>query len=268
MSRRRSRIVGLRHRPRYIRRALVVSRRLHRWIAHIGARRQALNRSAIGTFHRTRRIGAPHIRAGRTLPLNYRCAATQHCARPRSRAPDRDKSRTNPDPLHRRHCLPVEVQSLLMIHSRPEATIESPRSCSHRPTIDGHQPQSPHRVYTARRPYWRNRHPPTRRMTAHNNHRRPSAATAWGPSPTEGIIVPGAAVVGQPAPWVARNPGVAVSRIVGPITGSVGIPPRPNPTRNPYIPCALYRIPVSVRIQVIPVFVLRIGGIIAHWSLL
>src|SRR5271154_5672923 len=104
-------------------------------------------------------------------------------------------------------------------------------------------------------------------MTAHNNHRRPSAATAWGPSPTEGIIVPGATVVGQPAPWVARNPGVAVGRIVGPITSSIGIPPWPNPSRNPYIPCAFYRIPVSVRIQIIPVFILRIRGIIAHWSL-
>jgi hypothetical protein len=147
----RRRIVGRRHRPRHIRRALVVSRWLHRWIAHIGALRQALNRSPIGAFHRTRRIGAP-VRAGRTLPLNCRSAAIQHCARPRSRTPDRNKSRTNPDLLHRRHCLPVEVQGLLMIHRRPEAIIESPRSCGHRPTIDGHQPQSTHRVYTSGRP--------------------------------------------------------------------------------------------------------------------
>ena len=56
----------------YIRRALVVSRRLYRWIAHVGALRQALDRSAIGAFHRTRRIGAPHVRASGALPLNHR----------------------------------------------------------------------------------------------------------------------------------------------------------------------------------------------------
>jgi hypothetical protein len=75
-------------------------------------------------------------------------------------------------------------------------------------------------------------------------------------------------MVGQPAPGIARNPDIAISGIIGPITGSIRIPSRPNPSRNPDIPLALDGIPISVRIQIVPVFILRIGGVIAHGSLL
>jgi hypothetical protein len=209
MRRWRSRIVSRRHRPRYIRRALIIiphRRRLRRWEAHVGTFRRALGqplyRSAIGVFQRTGRVRAPHVGTARILPRYCRRAAIQNRARSRSRAPDPDKPRTYPDLLHRRHGLTVEIQSLLMIHRRSESVVASPRSCGYRATIDRHQSQPPDRVNTSRRPR-PVRHRPSRRMSAHNNDRRPYAATAWGPSPTEGVIVPGAAMVGQPAPRVA-----------------------------------------------------------------
>jgi hypothetical protein len=187
--RRWRRIVGRRRRPRNIGRALIKIRLSRRWIAYVGPLRQPLGRSTVGAFDRTRRIRTP-VRAGWTGPLDHRSSTIQHCTRPRRCTSDRDKSRANPDLLHRRHCPPVESQSLFMIHGRPEAAVEAPRSRGHRTTIDGHQPQSPYRVDTARRPQWRNRHPPSRRMSTHNDHRGPTAATTWSPSPAEGVALP------------------------------------------------------------------------------
>src|SRR6202161_163331 len=143
-----------------------------------------------------------------------------------------------------------------------------PRACGHRSTINRNQALRRKRIQTGAkdRPYG---HDPTRRANAHPNYWRPdTAATARTPSPAEGVITPGAAMVGQPAPGIARNPGVADGGIEGPVAGSIRIPTRTDAVGNPYIAGPFYGVPVTVGIQIIPVFILRISRVIAYRSLL
>ena len=269
MRRWRGRIVRCRRLPGHVRRSLVVG--LHRRIAYARSFVQSLNRSSKRVFNPTRRIAAPNVRATGAHPLpTPGKRAAQNCARSRRCAPGRGKClRTNVDSVHRCNRAPIKIQCRLMIWSWRGAATERPRTLGNRPTIHRHQPAGQW-MRTARRidgPY---RHRPTRRMSSHHNHRRPhpAATAARSPSPTEGIVIPGAAVIGQPAPWIAGNPGVAERRIVGPVAGPIGIPARSDPGRNPYIARTLHRIPVTVGIQIIPVFILRIGRVIAHRGLL
>jgi hypothetical protein len=66
-------------------------------------------------------------------------------------------------------------------------------------------------------------------------------------------------MVGEPAPGITRNPGVADGGVIGPIAGSIRVPTWTDAGRNPDVAGSLYGIPVAVGIQIIPVFILRIG---------
>lgn len=184
------------HRLRYVDRPLVIGRSRRR-VSYCGPLGQ--------TLPCTRRIGTRHVRGCGTLPLSYGgSAAAQKRTRSRSRTSGRNQRwclRANVDLLHRRHLASVESQRLLMVYCRPKPFVKSPWPCCRWSTVDGDEPLSWLWMQTAGRP---NRHGPTRRMRAHHNHRIPNAtATARGPSPTKGVIAPGATVIRQPAPGIA-----------------------------------------------------------------
>jgi len=209
---------------------------------------------------RPRRIGSP-VRAGRTRPLSDADgSASQDRPGPRGSSPCRKESLLpHVDSTHRCDRAPIKVQSLLMIWPGHCSMLQSPRACGHRSTINRNQALSCERVYSAAkdRPHG---HDPASWIVAHHNHRRPDTATpARSPSPAEGVIAPASAMVRKPAPGITWNPGVADGRVEGPVPRSIRVPTWTDAGGNPNIAGSLYGIPVTVRIQVIPVFVLRIG---------
>src|SRR5450631_1197865 len=276
------RIVGCRRGTCLVVRALVI--RLHWRIGHVRPRIHPLRRSLDSTLrraqrrahrrsyvlgpHGSRRIVARRVAAPRTRPLaRSREAAAQDCTRSRRCAPSRGESLwANVGPAHRRDVASIPTQRLLMIRPGRRSVTERPRTLGNRSTIDYHQttrqgPRATRRIKRHRPAWW---------MDSHHSYWSPRAAgvTTRRPSPTEGVVVPGAAVIGEPAPGIARNPGIAEGRVVGPITGAIGIPTRSNTGGHPHVALTLHWIPISVGIQVIPVFALRIRRVIAHRRLL
>jgi hypothetical protein len=291
MRRRRRRVVCRRRRTRLVVRALVI--RLRRRIGYVRPRVHPLRRALDRTLgrgqrrthwrshvlsphwgsrvlgpHWARRVVARQVRATRTRPLRRpRETATQNCARSRRCAPGAGKClRANVGSANRRDAASIPIQRLLMIRPGRCSVIERPRTLGNRSTIDDHQP-------TRQRPRTTRgikRHRPTWRMDPDDSYWGPGAAgvTARRPSPAKRVVVPGARVIREPAPGIAGNPGVTESRIVSPITGSIRIPPGSNTGRNPDVAFTFHRIPVTVGIQIVPVFALRIRRVIAHRRLL
>jgi hypothetical protein len=280
----RALVIRLRRRIGYIRvRALVI--RLRRRIGYIRPRvhplrrsldrtlgrgqRRAHRRSYILSAHWARRIDTTRqVCVPGTRPLcRSRESAAQNCARSRRCAPDSGKClRANVGPANRRNVASIPIQRLLMIRSRYCPVVERPRALGNRSTIDYHQPTR-QRPRTTRRI---KRHRPTWRVDSYHSYRSPGAAriTTRRPSPAERVVVPGTAVIREPAPGIAGNPCVPEGRIVRPIPGPIGIPAGSNTGRNPDVALTLDWVPVTVGIQIVPVFTLRIGRVIAHRRLL
>jgi hypothetical protein len=217
MRRRRRRIVRRRHRTSLVDRALVI--RLRRRIGHVRPRSHPLRRSLDGALgwaqrwahrwshilgpHGSRRIVARQVRATGSRPLaRPREAAAQNCARSRRCTPGcRESLWANVGPANRRDGAPIPIQRFLVIRSWHCSVVERPRALGNRSTIYYHQP-SRQRPRTA----WRiKRHRPAWRVDTHHCHWSPRApgVTTWRPSPTERVVVPGAAVIREPSPGIA-----------------------------------------------------------------
>jgi hypothetical protein len=193
--------------------------------------------------------------------------AAQDCARSGRCAPGPGESLwANVYSANRRDRAAIETQRLLMIRSRHGSVVERPRPFGNGSTIYHHQPS-----WKGPRTAWRiKRHRPAWRMDSYHSHWSPRApgVRTWRPSPTERVVVPGTAVIREPAPGIARNPGIPEGWVVGPITGPIRIPTRSNTGGNPHVALTPYWIPISVSIEIVPVFALRIRRIIAHRRLL
>src|SRR5690242_9559330 len=107
---------------------------------------------------------------------------------------------------------------------------------------------------------WSGRLPPARRHIPYRDDWLPAqTALSRYPAPSHAVpVVPCAAVIRQPAPRIARDPGVAPARIVRPIAIAVRIPSIRLISWHPDIPVAFDRIPVSIVVQVIPTWF--VGG--------
>jgi hypothetical protein len=132
-----------RRRPGHVGRSLVV--RL-RGISNVRLLVDRLRRSAIRALYRTRRIGAPHVRAIGIHPLPSRGrGTTQKRARSRCGASGCGQClRANVDSADRRNRASIQVQRLLMIWPGSKPVLEGPWALGNRPSINGHQLLTPH----------------------------------------------------------------------------------------------------------------------------